>query len=203
MWWKSEGILLRLWGLAMSFSEENFILRRMSLDNMELVFKWRNKQHIRDNMYTDHEISPEEHEKWFHGTLARSDVDYRIFEYRERPLGLANATGIDQRNSKCSWGFYLGEDDGPRGVGAVMELVALTHIFEEIGVRKLCCEVFLYNKAAIKLHKKFGFQEEGYLRRHILKNGLYEDVVILTLFKKEWLELKNKMRKKIFGSDMI
>lgn len=182
----------------MSLREGDFVLRPMSFKDMELVLAWRNKQHIRYNMYTDHLISPDEHKKWFQSIFTRSDVEYHIFEYQKKPLGVANVTEIDHRNSKCYWGFYLGENDGPKGVGAVMELFTLTYIFEEIGIRKICCEVFSFNMATIKLHKKFGFHEEGCLHKHILKNGKYEDVVILALFKEDWPVVKNKMRKIFF-----
>ncbi len=79
-----------------------------------------------------------------------------------------------------------------------MEYIAIQYIFENINIQKICCEVFNFNTATIKLHKKFGFREEGYFYNHILKNGNYEDIVFLSLFKVEWSDLNKKIEKKLF-----
>jgi UDP-4-amino-4,6-dideoxy-N-acetyl-beta-L-altrosamine N-acetyltransferase len=64
-----------------------------------------------------------------------------------------------------------------------------------LGVRKVSCEVLSFNKSAITLHKKYGFLEEGILKEHIKKNGTFESIVILALFKEEWEQTKPKIKK--------
>lgn len=182
----------------MLFCEEDFGLRPMVTCDIDIVLRWRNLEHIRANMYTDQIITSEEHSKWFNDVLLRNDVEYFIFENYGKPIGQASVLNIDHKNSKCSWGFYLGEDEVPRGCGAVMEYMTLVHIIDKLGVRKVCCEVFSFNKSTIKLHKKFGFEEEGFLRKHILKKNKYENVVCMALFKDEWPEIKERMKKRLF-----
>ncbi len=50
----------------------------------------------------------------------------------------------------------------------------------------------------IKLHKKFGFVEEGHFTKYILKNGKYEDVIFLASFKEQWLKLKDQLERLCF-----
>lgn len=107
----------------------------------------------------------------------------------------------DKRNNKCFWGFYLGEVDVPRGSGAVMEFFALEHIFEGLNMRKVCCEVFSFNRTVIKLHKKFGFVEEGCFVKHISKSGKYEDVVPMAMFAEDWIKVKPKLERLLFGNE--
>lgn len=179
---------------------EDFSIRPMEESDLEKILEWRNLEHIRANMYTDHIITAEEHEAWFKKIKNSDDVIYLIFEYRNRPVGVINITSIDKRNKKCYWGFYLGERDLPGGIGAIMEFMALEYIFEKLAMRKLSCEVFVFNQPVVKLHTKFGFVEEGRFIQHVLKNENYEDVVSLALFKVDWLNLKNKLEKICFRS---
>jgi RimJ/RimL family protein N-acetyltransferase len=67
--------------------------------------------------------------------------------------------------------------------------------FEEMGITKLNCEVLETNPSVIKLHKKFGFVEEGIRRKNIIKNNARVDVHLLGLLKDEWSKVKPRMQK--------
>jgi hypothetical protein len=54
-----------------------------------------------------------------------------------------------------------------------------------------------FNKAVIKLHKKFGFQEEGYFRQHIKKDDQFLDVVALAILREEWRVRRSKMEDRL------
>jgi UDP-4-amino-4,6-dideoxy-N-acetyl-beta-L-altrosamine N-acetyltransferase len=181
------------------FNKQEFNLRLVNSSDEEIIFHWRNQERIRRNMYTDNLISQEEHHQWFCKTLKDSSKVYLICELKNTSIGLVYFTSIDQKNSKCDWGFYLGEEECVRGSGFVMEFMALNHVFDEIKIRKLCCEVFVFNTPVIKQHKRFGFEEEGVLKKHILKNDQYHDVVKLALFKEKWEECKDNIDKKYFS----
>ena len=124
-----------------------------------------------------------------------------IFEINHRAVGFVSFTNIDSVHGRCSWAFYLGENEVPRGSGAAMEFVALNFAFGQLGIRKLCCEVFSYNTGVIKLHEKFGFIQEGSFVKHFVKNGKYEDIVSLALFKEYWEKSSEKLKTKCFDSN--
>ncbi|AFY35676.1 UDP-4-amino-4,6-dideoxy-N-acetyl-beta-L-altrosamine N-acetyltransferase [Calothrix sp. PCC 7507] len=178
---------------------EDYRLRALNESDLEQVLEWRNSERIRTNMYTDHIISIEEHREWFKKISLDNNAVYKVFEFKGRSLGVVNATQIDRVNQKCSWAFYLGDENVPFGSGAVMEFLFLEYVFEELKIRKLCCEVFVFNLTTIKLHKKFGFREEGYFKQHILKNNTYEDVISMALLVDEWIITKPKLEKLCFS----
>ncbi|MDF5709872.1 MAG: UDP-4-amino-4,6-dideoxy-N-acetyl-beta-L-altrosamine N-acetyltransferase [Nostoc sp. S4] len=178
---------------------EEYRLRLLQESDLEQLLEWRNSDRIRANMYSDRIISMDEHRKWFENNSNNESTIYKIFEFQCRPVGVANVIQIDMCNQKCSWAFYLGDINVPRGSGAVMEFLFLEYIFEVLQIRKLCCEVFSFNISTIKLHKKFGFNEEGCLKQHILKNGKYEDVIGMALFQNEWVMNKQKIETICFG----
>ena len=77
----------------------------------------------------------------------------------------------------------------------MMGRLGIEYVFKQLGIRKLCGEAFAYNTSSIRFHKKLGFTEEGRFLKHILKNGVYEDIVSFALFKDDWVSTKKQPHK--------
>ena len=67
-----------------------------------------------------------------------------------------------------------------RGVGRAL-LEAAVAWAPEHGVAKLELHVFPWNEAAIMLYESFGFEREGYRRRHYLRPDGYADAILMAL----------------------
>jgi RimJ/RimL family protein N-acetyltransferase len=67
--------------------------------------------------------------------------------------------------------------------------------FNEVGLEKLNCEVLDTNPAVVRLHKKFGFCEEGVRRANVIKAGRRVDVRLLGLLREEWSATKPTMQR--------
>lgn len=160
-------------------------LRSLEKDDLELLFNWRNSERIRASMFSDHIITREEHYSWF-SSLKDKEVVYLIFELNNQAVGLSDFTDIDYVNNRCWWGFYLGENNLPRGTGLLMGYWSMEYAFSKIKIRKLCSNVLSKNTVSINYHKKLGFTEEGVFRQHIKKGNQYEDIVYLSQFDFEW-----------------
>jgi UDP-4-amino-4,6-dideoxy-N-acetyl-beta-L-altrosamine N-acetyltransferase len=167
---------------------QDYRMRPMEEKDLERVLEWRNSDRVRQNSLTDQLIALEEHRKWFARIKDGTRDQFFVFEYLKRPLGVISFNLIDRTSEKCSWGFYLGETDGPPMAGIVMEYMALEYAFEELNMRKLYGEVLAFNSRVIKLHQLFGFKEEGRLIKHVIKNGKYEDLVLIAIFQESWEE---------------
>ncbi|WCK54191.1 UDP-4-amino-4,6-dideoxy-N-acetyl-beta-L-altrosamine N-acetyltransferase [Aneurinibacillus sp. Ricciae_BoGa-3] len=165
-------------------------LRLINENDLKLILSWRNSEKVRRNMFTDHEISIDEHRNWFQNLEKNNTALYLIFEIDNQPRGLVSFSDIDYGNKNCLWGFYLGQENLPKGTGYIMGCLGLHYAFTEMKMRKVCGEVFNFNKVSINYHKKLGFKEEGYFKKHVLKNGQYEDIVCFALFSDQW-ESKN------------
>lgn len=177
---------------------EDYSFRDMIESDLEMVLNWRNSNHVRVNMYNDHLITFKEHQNWFKRIKIDDSKILKLFLYKQKPIGFVAINDLDQKNNKAYFGFYLGELKTPPGIGALMEFFTLEYIFKELNIRKLYCEVFAFNDRVVKLHKRFGFEEEGYFKYHILKHDKYEDIVTLALFKEEWLEIRSEIEKIFF-----
>ncbi len=169
--------------------DTDFSLRPMDVSDLDRVLRWRNRADVKAYMFTDADISVDEHAAWFDRTLHRDDVDYQIVEYQNTPVGLANAIDID--GDECHWGFYLGEPDLPKGSGSALARLMLKHIFDTHKVRRIHAEVFEFNIASLKLHEKFGFTRQDSASRTVTKNDRPEKVIALTLDHAIWLQRQN------------
>ena len=162
-------------------------LRAVENSDLEMMRFWRNAPSIRSKMYSRHEISYEEHQAWWARTRHCEDKEYFLYERNDAALGVVGFTQIDRVNQNCFWAFYA-NPSASRGTGSRMEFLALEHVFKTLGLHKLSCEVLAFNEPVIKLHKKFGFREEGVFREHHKMNEDYMDIVRLGLLARDWAE---------------
>jgi UDP-4-amino-4,6-dideoxy-N-acetyl-beta-L-altrosamine N-acetyltransferase len=156
-------------------------------------------------MYTEHEILLNEHLAWVE--LLQSDNRQIVFVVLVDDLvsGVVSVNAIDRLNLKSDWAFYL--DANVRGgLGAALEFGLINFVFQRVGLEKLNCEVIETNEAVVKLHKKFGFVEEGFRRENIIKNENRMGVFFLGLTKSDWEReketVKNRYEKVINKFDL-
>lgn len=162
------------------------------------LLAWRNLPEIRRWMYTDHVISQEEHERWFTGALTDSSRRYWIIDLDGAPVGLANLADYAPAHRRAAWAYYLADPSvRGKGIGAYVEYFVLEHVFGELGLNKLCCEVLIDNEAVWKMHEAFGFRREALFREHIWKNGAPVDVVALGLLAGEWAKIRAASRERL------
>ena len=106
--------------------------------------------------------------------------------------GAMSINALDRLHKKSDWSFFL--DENMRGgLGASLEFFLIGFAFEDLLLEKLNCEVIETNPSVVKLHKKFGFVEEGFRRSNIEKNGKRVGVYFLGLTKEDWLKQRDKI----------
>ena len=178
-------------------------LRAIVADDLPKILTWRNSERIRANMYTDHVITPEEHRAWFDRVKGHKGSVFLLFEVQDRPVGLVYFTEIDTANDRSNWGFYLGEENVPRGCGTALGMLGLEYAFTQLKLRKLSGEAFAFNRASLRFHEKLGFREEGRFAEHVLKRGVYEDVFAFALFRQDWLSRRQALEEAAFEAGEV
>ena len=137
------------------------------------VLKIRNEESVRKWMYSDHEISEDEHLAWINKLKDdKKNIVYAVMTEELESIGVISINDIDIKHKKTNWGFYIGEKYQGLGIGFFLEIMFIEYCFDKMGLEKIYCEVIEGNTSVLKLHKKLLFQEEGYLRSHIIKNGV-------------------------------
>ena len=172
------------------------ILRSIADNEVELMREWRNWPAVRANMYTQHEISQEEHLVWWEKSKVRTDQKYFMYELEGAAQGIANFTGIDIQHQNSAWAFYA-SPSAKIGTGSKMEFLMLEYAFDKLQLHKLYCEVLAFNTSVIKLHQKFGFNIEGVFRAHHKMNENFVDIYRLGILASEWREHRQAIYEKL------
>lgn len=159
-------------------------IRSMVHADLELVLAWRNHPDVRRYMYTQHEITLDEHQRWFERALADQKKHLLIFEENHQPLGFVNFNETEQ-GGIVDWGFYAAPD-APKGSGRQLGCAALNHAFTQLKLHKVCGQALAYNERSIRFHQSLGFQQEGTLRDQHFDGDRYHHVICFGLLCHEW-----------------
>lgn len=159
-------------------------VRPMTQEDLERVLRWRNHPEVRRYMYTQHEIGPDEHRRWFEQAAQDPARHLLVFEWDDEPLGLVN---FHQIAAGCiaDWGFYAAPE-APKGTGRRLGQAALQYAFAEADLHKVCGRSLAYNERSIRFHRSLGFVQEGILRQQHFDGEHYHDVVCFGLLASEW-----------------
>jgi UDP-4-amino-4,6-dideoxy-N-acetyl-beta-L-altrosamine N-acetyltransferase len=160
-------------------------LRPVELNDSDSIRNWRNRDEIRQWMYTSRLISESEHQKWFEEMKIDPARRLLIIELNQTPQAVIYFSNIDQHSSSCDWGFYP-TPHAIQGVSALIEFIALKFAFENLQIRRLQCQVLASNSGVLNLHKKSGFDQEGVLRQAKKTARGLEDVVLFGMLDSEW-----------------
>jgi len=174
-------------------------LKDIKESNLKQILDWRNQESIRQVMYNSDIILMDQHVQWFKRLQKSETAISKIFYYDQVPYGVLNINQIDRINNKCEWGFYIGANNAPKGMGTILGFTSLNYIFNELLIRKLSAEVLNINKKSATFHQKLGFIQEGLLRKHIIKDGTYIDILLYGLLKEEWEEHSVNIQRMIEG----
>lgn len=160
-------------------------VRRMTADDLAQVLRWRNHPDVRAFMFTQHEISPQEHARWFAAADGDPSRHLLIYERDGEPLGFASLTRRSG-SGVADWGFYLGPE-APRGTGTALGATVLEHAFGVLGLDEVRGEALSFNTASMRMHEKLGFRRSGERRQPDERGGAGHAVICFVLQRDEWL----------------
>jgi len=92
----------------------------------------------------------------------------------DRFVGVCDLSEIDRRNRRAEIGFMLGRDAWGRGYALEAMRAVLTYA-ASAGLSRLLARTHLGNRRSDSLLEKLGFEEEGLLRGHVLRDGERRD----------------------------
>ena len=115
----------------------------------------------------------------YESSIRRHDAQFFVAEDEDRVVGLL---GIEvQRYGVAEFGMMVAADKRGEGIGSGL-LTAAIEWARDAGAHKVALQVWPDNDAAIGLYRKFGFDDEGRLRRHYRRrNGELWDAIVMGL----------------------
>lgn len=168
----------------MASNEADYRIRPMEMEDLGCVLQWRNHCDVRCFMYSQHEITTDEHKSWFESAAEDPAKHILILESGSQPLGFVQFSEL-LHGRVAEWGFYV-DPEASRGTGRKLGLGALDYAFRRIGYHKVCGQALAFNERSIIFHNSMGFLEEGVLREQHFDGERYHDVVCFGLLKIDW-----------------
>ena len=83
-------------------------------------------------------------------------------------------------------GVWIGVDWWGRGYATEASQTVLQFGFEVLSLNRIYAHHMLRNPASGRVLEKIGMKHEGILRERVRKWGVFEDVAILSVIRKEW-----------------
>ena len=179
-------------------------LRELEDDDMERLFHWRREPEVDRWMYQPPPERMSDHARWFDAFRSDPDRTGWIISSGGDPSGFLILSGLSGGQKRGQWSWYIGEaEERGRGTGRAAQALGLDLAFQRLGLQKVWSEVLADNDVALKSLTAAGFRREGYLRRHMLKHGVYRDVALLAILSEEWNARRSAMRKSLADSHLI
>ena len=154
--------------------EKEIVLRKATMDDAKLLFRWKNDPATIANSITKRGVTMEEHMNWLEKVVDNPKRQLYILEINQIPVGqlrldiddfekardttvVEDIKQVTAITAEISYG--LASEHRGKGLGKVLleqaELIAQVYGFDQ-----LTAEVLPHNLASQKLFKKLGFVEE-------------------------------------------
>jgi diamine N-acetyltransferase len=167
-------------------------LRPLRRDDHRISVAWRNDPAVRDYiMGYRFPVTAEMEADWVERVLkdqGRTRLVLAIEDLRDGALvGFVYLSDIDWISRTAEFGILIGDKSRQgRGFGhEALELI-VAHAFGVMGLERIFLRVAAYNRPAIQLYRRFGFVDEGRMRRHVLLANRRHDVLLMGLLRSEF-----------------
>ncbi len=171
-------------------SGERVNLRALEPEDLDNCMSWINDPEVTNNLSIGlWPTSRKSEEAWLAGRASGTDQANKVLAIETKDglyLGNIGLHGIDYVSGAAELGIVIGRKDyWSKGYGTDACRALLRHAFANLRLRKVILRVFGSNDRARKAYEKLGFREVGRLKSHTLKNGVYEDEVVMEVFAEE------------------
>jgi RimJ/RimL family protein N-acetyltransferase len=173
------------------------ILRPVEESDLPLITKWINDRKVTRFLKTRYPVMFSGEKKWFEGLADRKeDVVMVITTLRGKPIGMMGIHRINLIDGTGTTGAFIGEKSyWSKGFGTDAKMQLLEYCFNTLNLRKIMSKVYAFNARSLAYSKHCGYKVEGVLKQHVFREGKYHDVIILSLFKDDWLPYWKKYQK--------
>ena len=121
-------------------------------------------------------------ERWFAVLAEEEKQGHPLLKWAIRQNGsLVGGIGLERAASqphRAELGYWLAKPFWNQGIMSAVVSAVGRHAFDTLGLVKITANVFSFNAPSARVLKKCGFEQEGYLRKHILKDGGLIDSIV-------------------------
>lgn len=172
---------------------ERLRLRAAEREDVKKFCVWVNDPDVTRYLSLYLPMSTVDEENWFERMTKREQSEKTlVIEARDgngwKMIGNCGVFGVDPVNRLGELGIMLGEkDEWNKGYGTEAMLLLVRHCFDTLNLNRAYLHVYAENQRAKRSYEKAGFVEEGRLRESVYKHGKYDDVIVMSVLRSEWI----------------
>ena len=171
---------------------ERLRLRATEREDLPLFVDWLNDPELVKYLMMHLPLSMAGEERWYDEmTKAPASEQALVIDVKTetgwKPIGNTSFHKINWHNRSAEIGIFIGEKSyWNRGYGRETMRLMLRHGFQTLNLNRIFLHVYDYNPRGIKAYEHAGFQTEGRLRQAQYYDGVYHDVLIMSVLRCEW-----------------
>jgi RimJ/RimL family protein N-acetyltransferase len=152
-------------------------LRKVGLEDIQLIRYWRNLDHVRLRMVHTKIIEKEEQQKWFN-QLDLSLNNYFIYSLNSCDIGVVSVTKVISQNKSFECGIFCGDLSFLKHWINLWACIKIYNFaFEELDLEVSYATILKNNKAALRMNKALGYtfiqDQDKNISRFILTKESY------------------------------
>ena len=106
--------------------------------------------------------------------------------YNRHIIGSMGMHNWDHTLKKAQLGYWITKEYEGKGIIQKCLAAFIDFLFNKAGLNKVEIHFMVNNHRSARVAEQAGFKVEGIIRQSYLMNGIYHDIVITGLLKKEW-----------------
>lgn len=171
-------------------------LKYLSDADVEQIRVWRNQDFVKKNMFTQHEITEEEHRKYMNSIRKDENKSLFLFYLNQKPFGVFHYQYYPEGDYVMGGNYLISRDY--EGYGVLQVYFINEILFRHLKFRKNYYEILESNKKLLSMNKKIGGTQERILRNHAKIGKTYQNVYCFSLLADEWDKKKKKIEDLVF-----
>jgi RimJ/RimL family protein N-acetyltransferase len=118
------------------------------------------------------------------------------------PVALVSAVNADQLSRTCTVNYAVRPELKSAGWHLEGTVLFMNYLFRVWEMRKVYGEFLGQSIGVWQWGINRGIvKEEGRLREHVLLDGVFHDLVLVALYRQDWLDISARLMQRIVGSD--
>jgi RimJ/RimL family protein N-acetyltransferase len=137
---------------------ENLLIRKATLADMEIYFKWLNDSDVRSSSFSSDEVSWNTHNEWFSNKINDPNFVFYIFQNQQKEfVGQVRFQRIVQTLESII-SISLDANFRSKGYGSSLIKKACTKFFSSYPNFQIIAFIKLENYPSVKIFEKAGFE---------------------------------------------
>ena len=169
-----------------------YFLRELERKDVSQINKWRNNPELISFLgapfrYINEQVDNE----WFDAYMRQRNTCVRcaIVDENDYLFGTVSLVNINSTNQSATFNIMIGDlNNCSKGIGTFAVKEMLKHAFLNMNLHRVELTVLPSNKRAQAVYEKCGFIYEGTKRKCVYKNGKFEDMMIYSVLKEDYLK---------------